>query len=131
MTSPETVELDLPLSTRYASTARVVAASLAADAGFTVDEIDDLRIGLNEAVSLVADVDADDDGEGEARLRLRFQIDDGRMTVHVGRTGVPAGGVVLDVLAERILGAVVDEFSTDGDQFTLTKVSAGAPAGPR
>ena len=129
MTSPETVELDLPLSTRYASTARVVAASLAADAGFSVDEIDDLRIGLNEAVSLVADVDADDDDE--ARLRLRFRIDHGRVTVHVGRSGVPSGGVVLDVLAERILGAVVDEFSTDGDQFTLTKVSAGAPAGPR
>jgi anti-sigma regulatory factor (Ser/Thr protein kinase) len=127
--SAEIVELDLPLSTRYASTARVVAASLAADAGFTVDEIDDLRIGLNEAVSLVADVEADDDGE--ARLRVRFQIDDGRVTVRVGRTGVPAGGITIDVLAERILGAVVDDFSSDGDHFVLTKTAAGAAAGQR
>ena len=36
----------------------VVAASLGADAGLTVDEIEDLRLGVNEAVSVLADVDA-------------------------------------------------------------------------
>jgi serine/threonine-protein kinase RsbW len=128
VTSPEIVELDLPLSTRYASTARVVAASLAADAGFTVEEIDDLRIGLNEAVSLVADVDA---GGADARLRLRFDIDGARITVRVGRTGVSGAGVAVDVLAERILGAVVDEFSADGDEFLLAKSSSSAATGTR
>ena len=56
--SPEFVELDLPLAHRHASTVRVVAASLGADAGLTVDEIEDLRLGVNEAVSVLADVDA-------------------------------------------------------------------------
>jgi serine/threonine-protein kinase RsbW len=129
VTSQEIVELDLPLSTRYASTARVVAASLAADAGFTVEEIDDLRIGLNEAVSLVADVDPAADPE--ARLRLRFDIDGHRITVRVGRSGTARGAIAVDVLAERILGAVVDEFSADGDEFVLAKSSASAATGTR
>ena len=55
---------------RHASTVRVVAASLGADAGLTVDEIEDLRLGVNEAVSVLADVDA----PTGARLRVRFEI---------------------------------------------------------
>ena len=37
----DVVRLDLPLHHRHASTVRVVAASLAADLGFSVDEIED------------------------------------------------------------------------------------------
>lgn len=123
--SVEVVELDLPLSTRHASTARVVAASLAADAGFTVDEIDDLRLGLNEAVSVVADTTGDD----TARLRLRFEVDGARISIEATRSGTqaaPADGP--DELAQRILGAVVDTFSYDGERFVITKSSLGTSA---
>jgi anti-sigma regulatory factor (Ser/Thr protein kinase) len=129
--SVEVVELDLPLSTRHASTARVVAASLAADAGFTVDEIDDLRLGLNEAVSVVADAAdaADADGAG-SRLMLRFEVDGRRITIHASQGGVrsatPADGP--DELAQRILGAVVDSFAYDGGRFVITKSSLGTSA---
>ncbi len=82
--SPEFVELDLPLQHRHASTVRVVAASLGADAGLTVDEIEDLRLGVNEAVSVLADVDAVDG----ARLRVRFEIVGEGMTVTARRSGV-------------------------------------------
>ena len=117
--SPDVVELDLPLQHRHASTVRVVAASLGADAGLTVDEIEDLRLGVNEAVSVLADVDAVD-----ARLRVRFEINGQAMTVTARRTGVDQALSIddIDELAVRILRAVVDEFRVDDDgAFVVVK----------
>ena len=117
---PEIVELDLPLEHRHASTVRVVAASLGADAGLTVDEIEDLRLGVNEAVSVLADVDV----TGGARLRVRFEILDHGMTVTARRSGVEQGLSIddIDALAVRILSAVVDEFRVDDDgAFVVVK----------
>ena len=118
--SPEVVELDLPLQHRHASTVRVVAASLGADAGLTVDEIEDLRLGVNEAVSVLADVDAVDG----ARLRVRFEIRGQAMTVTASRRGVdqPLSMDDIDELAVRILRAVVDEFRVDDNgSFVVVK----------
>lgn len=118
--SPEVVELDLPLAHRHASTVRVVAASLGADAGLTVDEIEDLRLGVNEAVSVLADVDA----TRGARLRVRFEVLDHGMTVTARRSGVEQALSFddIDALAVRILRAVVDEFRVDDDgAFVVVK----------
>lgn len=105
------VELDVPLSTRYASTVRAVAASVCAELGFSVDDIDDLRLGVNEAVSILCDVEVADD----ARLHIRFEAGDGAVTVHCSRRGVdrPVVADDIDVLARRILDAVVDDHSVD------------------
>lgn len=119
----DVVELDLPLHHRHASTVRVVAASLAADLGFSIDEIEDLRLGVDEAVSVVADVEAGTD----ARLHLRFESVDDTITVHVARLGVEAliRPDEVDELAVRILHAVVDRFEvrTDGT-FVVVKRSS-------
>jgi anti-sigma regulatory factor (Ser/Thr protein kinase) len=118
--SVEVVELDLPLAHRHASTVRVVAASLGADAGLTIDEIEDLRLGVNEAVSVLADVDA----TSGARLRVRFEILGHGMTVIARRSGVEQALSLDDIdgLAARILRAVVDEFRVDDDgAFVVVK----------
>ena len=118
--SPEVVELDLPLRHRHASTVRVVAASLGADAGLTVDEIEDLRLGVNEAVSVLADVDAVDG----ARMRVRFEIQGQAMMVTASRTGVDQALSIddIDELAVRILRAVVDDFRVDDNgAFVVVK----------
>jgi anti-sigma regulatory factor (Ser/Thr protein kinase) len=116
----EVVELDLPLAHRHASTVRVVAASLGADAGLTIDEIEDLRLGVNEAVSVLADVDA----TSSARLQVRFEVLGHGMTVTARRTGVEQALSLddIDALAARILRAVVDEFRVDDDgAFVVVK----------
>lgn len=115
----DNVELEIPLSTRFASTVRAVAAAVSADLGFSVDEIDDLRLAVNEAVALLADVDDADTG----RLRIRFESTDGAVTVRCERSGVHGQLRVddVDVLARRILDAVVDEYSVDAGTFTVVK----------
>ena len=120
----DVVQLDLPLNHRHASTVRVVAASLAADLGFSVDEIEDLRLGVDEAVSVMADVDA----AGDARLHLTFESDDRTITVRVIRTNVAQQLTTADVdtLAVRILQAVVDRFEVGDDgSFIVTKRATG------
>jgi uncharacterized protein YabE (DUF348 family) len=118
------VDLEIPLHTRYASTVRAVAAAVCADLGFSVDAIDDLRLGVNEAVSLLSDVDADTN----ARLRVTFEPGDEQVTVRCTRTGVDEvldeGDI--DILARRILDAVVDEYNVDGGTFTVVKRLAAA-----
>jgi serine/threonine-protein kinase RsbW len=119
------VELDVPLASRYASTVRAVAASVGAELGFSVDDIDDLRLGVNEAVSILSDVD---DAAG-ARLHIRFESGGGAVTVRCSRRGVdePVVEDDIDVLARRILDAVVDEYSVDSaGQITVVKRSAAA-----
>ena len=122
----EHVELDLPLSARYATTVRAVAASMAATLGMSLDDIDDLRLGVNEAISVLTDVDVDVD----ARLHVRFVVAEGAITVTADRRGVSAGRAEIDPLAERILGAVVDEFSLDdeGALLLVKRVRADADA---
>jgi serine/threonine-protein kinase RsbW len=119
MTVTEIIDLDLPLAHRHASTVRVVAASLAADLGFSVDDIDELRLGVDEVVSIMADAD----GTEAARVHLRFVLSDQTITVTVTRSGVAeiiTPGHV-DELAVRILDAVVDRFEVSEGAFVVSK----------
>lgn len=117
----EHIELDLPLSHRHASTVRAVAAALGADAGFSVDAIDDLRLGVNEAISVLSETEADDPPAG-ARMTVRFDLRPGAVVATVRRHGVDEPVAALDELARRILSAVVDEYVIDADgAFTVIK----------
>ena len=114
------VELDVPLASRYASTVRAVAASVGAELGFSVDDIDDLRLGVNEAVAILSDVDDPSGG----RLHIRFESVDATITVRCSRRGIdePVVDTDIDVLARRILDPVVDEYSVDeSGQITVVK----------
>lgn len=121
------VELILPRHHRHAATARVVTASIAASAGFDVDEIDDLRLAVDEAVSIVIALQGTaGDADEPTRLRLRFEAADGAVTVQVGtadgRRDILATDV--DALARRIIEAVADEFRLEPDALVLTKRAA-------
>jgi len=126
---PDRIELDLPAHTRHASMARAVAAALGADAGFSIDDIDDLRLGIDEAISVVCHRTTG------ARLHISFERADSTIQaiVAVFNDGQPndrhpvVGDSQLDPLAERILGAVVDSFTFTGGVFTIVK-SSTSPA---
>jgi hypothetical protein len=98
---------------------RALAAAVAADAGFSVDDIDDFRLGVNEAVALLADVDAGPD----ARMHLTFELERRMVKVVAARRGVDAELVEadVDVLARRILTAVLDGFRIVDGAFVVEK----------
>ncbi|MBI5088250.1 MAG: ATP-binding protein [Actinobacteria bacterium] len=116
----QVITLTLPLALRHASTARIVAASLAADAGFSVDEIDDLRLGINEVVSVLVDHGSTDP---DARLSIEFRVVPGRVEAIATRTD-QAGTVEIDDLAQLILDAVTDHYELSADGFSLSKTAA-------
>lgn len=135
--STDRITIDLPADPRHAATARVVVASLAADAGFSVDEIDDLRLALNESVALLVDDDLDGGGSvamigGDRieRIEVELHVEPGRMQVEVRRVASSAVPV-LDDLADRILTAVVDSHVVGPGVVRLQKAAldTAAPSG--
>jgi len=115
--SADRIDVSVPLRTANLATLRTIAASLGADAGFSIDEIDDVRLGLSEVLSALAD--GADDGEPE-RVTASFVVSPGELAIVV-RSDRARGGVELDELAAGILSSVVDRFETAGDQVTLVK----------
>jgi serine/threonine-protein kinase RsbW len=108
------IEIRIPLDTQFASLLRVTVASVAADRGFTVDEIDDLRLGVSEVfATLTADRERD-------RCVVRMSVEPDAVVVTLG---LEPGGTVpeLDALATTIPSSVVDEFRVSEDGFVLVK----------
>ena len=118
MTASE-LTLVMPAESRFISTARITAASLAAELDFSIDEIEELRMGANELVAILTELATDND---IATLELRYVVDDGVIEIH-GR--VPAVGDIdaaeADILARQILEAVVDSYSFDGPTAHIIK----------
>lgn len=122
----ELVELTLPLRPRSAVTARLVAASLGAECGFDVDEIDDLRLAVDEAVGAIVDQAGD---HVEGRVMVQFGPGASALQVRVATTGGRFDGARLDPLAARIIGAMVDHFEVVDGAFVLTKRHADRDGG--
>jgi serine/threonine-protein kinase RsbW len=107
-------EVIVPLRTRYASTIRMIAASLGAEAGFTVDEIDDVRLALDEVFSMLAERHV-----GQ-RVRTRFRLDDTQLIAVLTLESGPID-VEPDELAANILRSVVDHYSFTHEGVTMSK----------
>lgn len=110
-------EVIVPLRTRYASTIRMIAASLGAEAGFTVDEIDDVRLALDEVFSMLAERHA-----GE-RVRTTFRLDGRQLTAGLTLESGPVD-VEPDELASNILRSVVDHYEFTSEGVTLSKLAS-------
>jgi hypothetical protein len=104
----------VPLRTRYASMVRIIAASLGAEAGFSVDEIDDVRLALDEVFSMLTERHV-----GE-RVRTTFRLDDHQLTAGFKLDSGPID-VTPDDLAANILSSVVDHYEFTSEGVTLTK----------
>ena len=113
----------MPLRPEYASTIRTVAAALGADAGFSIDELDDVRLALSEVFAALTD-DAD-----RGRAHVSFVVGDGLVRIAV-RTDGPTTAVELDELALGILRSVTDSFEIVDGVVVLVKHATEATAGP-
>jgi serine/threonine-protein kinase RsbW len=122
--SNDTVELTVPATPAYVSVVRTVTASLAARRDFTIDEIDDLRIAVDEASALLLP-HAGDAGS----LSASFGGADNTLTIQVS-VPLPPGGsaskpdqtsfawMVLSALADSVTSTAI------GDRLMLTLTKA-------
>jgi serine/threonine-protein kinase RsbW len=116
------VRLVVPAAPEYLRLVRLTAAGLASRLGFTFDEVEDLRIAVDElCFHLLGDVDDDDEGEGgpaaEGRtMDLTYSAAADSITI-TGQTGASGTLPEPSELSEQILDALVDEHevgSADG-----------------
>lgn len=115
------VEVSVPLRTDFIATLRTVAASLGADVGFSIDEIDDLRLAISEIVSSLIDSTT----STEDRIVASFEVGAAGVAVAITTEGGEID-VQLDDLAASILESVVDEYAVAGPRVSLVKLASEA-----
>ncbi|HZD71067.1 MAG TPA: anti-sigma regulatory factor [Actinomycetes bacterium] len=100
-----TVHLEIPASGEYLAVARAAATGLAAQLHFTYDEIDDLRIAVDEACGQLMARRA-----GADTIRVVYHMDDGELWVEVSVDATDRSGPLeRDTFAWQILNAMTDE----------------------
>lgn len=125
-TSSRSAELRIQSDPRMLRLARVTAASMAAELPFTVQDIEDLRVAVDElAAAIIEGCDAD------GHLLLTFESDEQGLTVR-GRVAGAGAVPELHPVASDLLSLLAHdhELTTEGDDrvFRFTKqISALAP----
>src|SRR3982751_362808 len=110
------VRLVVPAAPEYLRLVRLTAAGLASRLGVTFDEVEDLRIAVDElCFHLLGRADGvDGDAEGATRsMDLTYAAGDDYITI-TGRTGLTGAVPEPSELSEQILDALVDEHEVSG-----------------
>jgi serine/threonine-protein kinase RsbW len=115
------VRLVVPASPEYLRLVRLTAAGLASRLGFTFDEVEDLRIAVDElCFHLLGEPDGDGDAPDEPRtMDLTYSAGTDVITI-TGRTGSTGPVPEPSELSEQILDALVDEHDVSGSDGMIT-----------
>ena len=120
------VRLVVPASPEYLRLVRLTAAGLASRLGFTFDEVEDLRIAVDElCFHLLGDGDGDGDGgvDGgdvpDRTMDLTYSAGSDYIAI-TGKTGLTGAAPEPSELSEQILDALVDEHEVSGDDGMIT-----------
>lgn len=105
------VELRVPATSAYLAVLRTASAGLAARLGFTLDDIEDLRIAVDEACSMVLPL-----ATPESMLTCQFELDTDVLQVRVSvpstSTELPGresfAWTVLTALAGKVHSVIED-----------------------
>ncbi len=113
MTSDE-VRLAVPALPEYVRLARLTAAGLASRLGFSYDDVEDLRIAVDELCYFLVG------SEGRAgSINLRFSMDGDGLVIE-GSGEVGPGNATFAELSEQILAAIVDEYTVARNEGTIS-----------
>lgn len=125
-TSDDEVRLVVPAMPEYLRLARVTAAGLASRLGFSFDEVEDLRLAIDE---LCFGLTGSDGRDGTVSIRYVLGAD--HLLVEGSGSFASEGEVALSELSEVILDALVDEHDlhdvNGGPVFRLVKRRHDAP----
>lgn len=116
--SKDRITLTVPARGDYARTVRMAAAELATRMGMSYDEVDDVRMAVEEAFVYACDCTEEDE-----EVTFTFSVGDGELSVEVGPLpacdAAEAGGT-LESYAEFILQSVCDEFAIAHEDESCT-----------
>lgn len=119
------VRLVVPAAPEYLRLVRLTAAGLASRLGFTFDEVEDLRMAVDElCFHLLGDTDDRAALAEDRTMDLVYSAGSDSITI-TGRTGLSGAVPEPSELSEQILDALVDEHEVTGDdgmiRFRLKK----------
>lgn len=103
---PKDVIVSIPASTPNLRIARLTASSLAADLGFGLEALEDLRVAVTELASMLVE-------DGGGRIELRFRIDDDAVVVEGARPDMTGALPELDPIAAELLAVTTDAHSLE------------------
>ncbi len=111
----DVLTIRFPARSGYLRICRITTATFASDFGFDVDELDDLRLAVDEAVTWLL---RDDDTGGEVVLAL--QVAGSTLIVRGERhiDGLPVREI--DDLVHAILGATLDSYALTSESGERT-----------
>ena len=114
------VRLVVPASPEYLRLVRLTAAGMASRLGFTFDEVEDLRIAVDElCFHLLGDAHHDGLPDDSGTMDLVYSAGEDYIVIS-GRTGRSGGVPEPSELSEQILDALVDEHEVDSSNGTIT-----------
>lgn len=110
------VVLSVPAEARHLRLARLAASGFCADLGFSLDEVEELRLAVGEAGAVLVE-----HAEAGARLTVRYLEDAGDLVVEGRCPADPETPLSLDPVAEAVLANTVDDFEVgrDGEANTF------------
>jgi serine/threonine-protein kinase RsbW len=116
-TAPDQVTVRLPAEGAYLSVLRTATAGLAARLDFTLDEIEDLRIAVDEACAMLLH-----QAIPGSDLECVFELGRDLMTISVSVPSLAPAPPASDTFAWTVLSALagsVDAYAGPGDQLTI------------
>ncbi len=115
--APDQVTVRMPAEGAYLSVLRTATAGLAARLDFTLDEIEDLRIAVDEACAMLLN-----QAIPGSDLECSFALGRDMMTISVSVPSLAPTPPASDTFAWTVLSALagsVDAFTGPGDQVTI------------
>jgi serine/threonine-protein kinase RsbW len=118
------VELQVPASSAFVAVLRSVTAGLAARCDLTLDEIEDLRIAVDEACALLVPLAAPG-----APLRTSFRLSNGELVIETRVLARPGAQLRRDGFGWTVLQALVNAVdASTGDELSITLTKRREPA---
>lgn len=111
---PERVELTLPAQVEHLRLARLTASGFASDLDFSIDDVEDLRLAVDEAAALLVE-----HAPEAGRLTLTYRVDDGTVVIE-GRCPLDRRAVDVDPIRQAVLSTTVDSFDLSSDETSIS-----------
>ncbi len=114
--TPELLTIEFPATSRFLSLARLNAASMAGAGGFDIEELDDIRLAVGEAIGWLLR----DEAAG-GKVSITYQADGGEFCLQASRRADDLPVCEPDDLVDAILAAILDSHDlgtrSDGERW--------------